>query len=442
MFETFSEDTIYALATGFGKAAVAIIRISGQRSADILAHVCPQAVFPERRAVFTAIRDLSGAILDRGLVLRFPAPRSFTGEDMVEFQITGSRAVVAEVMEMLSSFPRTRPADAGEFARRAFKNGKLDLVEVEGLASVVEAETRAQLDHAMRMADGELSQRSEEVRGLLLRAMAVLESAIDFSDVEDAANFSIAQILPWVKQAHEMLADLMKNSTLSERLREGMTVVIAGPPNVGKSTLLNYLAKRDVAIVSPLPGTTRDSLEVAAVVAGYPVTFVDTAGIRETNDPIEALGIAHSRKWSKRADVILWLSDGHYAPLPEEFADRSILEVRTKADIVEQGFLTPGAIAISAKSGRGIDELILKVAEFAKEYFAGVGHVAFGTERQLRAARDAHSALRQILLEPARAEELIAESLRQAVHAMSRLTGRIEVEEVLGEIFSRLCVGK
>ena len=441
MPEMFPVDTIYALSTGFGRAAIAIVRVSGPRANDILSLVCPEGVFPERRAVFTAIRDSSGQALDRGVVLRFPEPRSFTGEDMVEFQVTGSRAVISGLTALLSSCPGTRPADPGEFARRAFENGKLDLVEVEGLASVVEAETRAQLDHAMRMANGELSQRSEEVRRLLLRAMADLESALDFSDVEDAADFSLKQVLICIEQARDGLVELMANSTVSERLRTGMTVVIAGPPNVGKSTLLNFLAKRVVAIVSPLPGTTRDSLEVAAEVAGYPVTFVDTAGIRETNDPIEALGVALSHNWIRRANLILWLSDRDYAPPPDEFRDRIVFQIRTKADLYDYSSSSTG-IGISTKSGHGIDELILNVADVAREYFMGVGHLALGTERQHAAARDARSALEEILRNPARSEELIAEDLRRAVHAMSRLTGRIEVEEVLSEIFSRLCVGK
>lgn len=441
MREMFPGDTIYALSTGFGKAAIAIVRISGPKANEILRLVCPKTMFPDRHAVFTAIRDSSGQVLDRGVVLRFAAPRSFTGEDMIEFQVTGSRAVISGLTAILSSCPGTRPADPGEFARRAFENGKLDLVEVEGLASVVEAETRAQLDHALRMASGELSQRTEDVRRLLLRATADLESALDFSDVEDAAHVSLEQVLICVERARDALVELTANSAVSERLRTGMTVVIAGPPNVGKSSLLNFLAKRVVAIVSSLPGTTRDSLEVAAEVAGYPVTFVDTAGIRETNDPIETLGIALSHNWVRRANLILWLSDRDYTPPLDEFMDKTVLQIRTKADLYDYSSSSPG-ISISTTSSRGIDELLQNVADVAQEYFAGVGHVALGTERQQVAARDACSALEEILRNPTRSEELIAEDLRRAVHAVSRLTGRIEVEEVLSEIFSRLCVGK
>jgi tRNA modification GTPase len=435
-------DTIYAPSTGVGKAAIAIVRVSGSGSASILRQLCPRIKISERRAVVTPILDANGKVLDRGVVLNFCGPRSFTGEDMIEFQVTGSRAIIQGLLRALADFPFARPAEPGEFARRAFENGKLDLVEVEGLASVIEAETRAQLDHAWRMAAGELSGRCEDVRELLLRATADLEAALDFSDIEDAANLSVVQILPLVRQAHDSLAVLLQHSGVSERLREGMTVVIAGPPNVGKSTLLNHLAKREVALVSSIPGTTRDSLEIVAEIAGYPITFVDTAGIRETTDPIEALGIARSRNWSSRANLVLWLSDNDDSPPEQEISETLVLPVRTKADRPGGSAPTNESISISALTGRGIDELLRRIGNFASNYFAGAGSVALGNERQRAAARDAQSALQEILLWPGRPEELVAEDLRQAAHAMGRLTGRIGVEEVLGQIFSRLCVGK
>lgn len=442
MAKATENDTIYALSTGVGKAAIAIVRVSGPQAAGILRKLCPDFEAAERRAVLTRILAGSGEVLDRGIVLKFVGPRSFTGEDMIEFQVTGGRAIVAGLIRTLATFSETRPADAGEFARRAFENGKLDLVEVEGLTSIVEAETQAQRVHAMRMATGELSSRCEDVRNMLLKATAGLEAALDFSDVEDASDLSIFQALPWVEQAHSVLEEMLKHSGVSERLRDGMTIVIAGPPNVGKSTLLNHLAQRDVAIVSPIPGTTRDSLEFTAEIAGYPVTFVDTAGIRETSDPIEALGIAHTHKRAVFADLILWLTDSDGAPPGPEFADKPILSVRTKADIAGDNPTGNEAISISAKTGFGVDLLISKTAEFAEEYFSGAGSVSLGNERQRAAVRDALSALKKILDDSSRPEELIAEELRQAAHAMGRLTGRIGVEEVLGEIFSRLCVGK
>ena len=381
-------------------------------------------------------------MLDRALVIRFFAPRSYTGEDMVEFQVTGSRAVLSGLLHALALCSQTRPAEAGEFARRAFENGKLDLVEVEGLASVLEAETEAQLRCAMAMASGDLSKRLEAVRELLVRAMSEVEALLDFSDVEDAANSSLNEIFPIIEQAISMLNGLMQHSHVSERLREGMTVVIAGSPNVGKSTLLNHLAKRDVAIVSPIPGTTRDILEVAAEIDGYPVKFIDTAGIRETSDPIEALGVSRALERGAIADLVLWLFDGEVSGLAPEGLKSPVQKVRTKADLAPNTLNDTDAISISAQAGTGIDLLVAKVAEFAREHFAGAESPTLGTERQRVAAREASHALRHILAEPVMPVEMVAENLRFAGAALSRVAGRIGVEEVLDKIFSRLCVGK
>ena len=327
---------------------------------------------------------------------------------------------------MPSLFARKhRPAEAGEFARRAFENGKLDLVEVEGLASVLEAETEAQLRCAMAMASGDLSKRLEAVRELLVRAMSEVESLLDFSDVEDAANSSMNEIFPIVEQAMSMLNGLMQHSHVSERLREGMTVVIAGSPNVGKSTLLNHLAKRDVAIVSPIPGTTRDILEVAAEIDGYPVKFIDTAGIRETSDPIEALGVSRALERGAIADLVLWLFDGEVSGLAPEGLKSPVQKVRTKADLATNTLNDTDAISISAQTGTGIDLLVAKVAEFAREHFAGAESPTLGTERQRVAAREASYALSHILAEPAMPVEVAAENLRFAGAALGRVTGRI-----------------
>jgi len=264
---------------------------------------------------------------------------------------------------------------------------------------------------------------------------------LDFSDIEDASAISLEDVLPSIREAASAIERLLSGSKVSERLRDGMTVVIAGKPNVGKSTLLNYLAKRDVAIVSPFPGTTRDVLEVAAELGGFPVTFVDTAGFRESIDPVEAEGVIRAKERALRADLLLWLSEnGESANLPEETRNWSTWVLRTKADIG-----TPagdGEMAISAKTGQGIDDLVSRIAAFATEHFSGAGSVSVGTERQLYAAEEALSALRNILTQPERQTEIIAEDLRLAVRALGRISGRIEVEEVLEEIFSRLCVGK
>jgi tRNA modification GTPase len=435
-------DTIYAVSTGIGRSAVAIIRISGPQCSAILKRLCPNATLRDREATLATLRDEDSNAIDRALAIRFTTPRSYTGEDMVELQVTGGRAVVSAVLRALARCPRTRPAEAGEFAQRAFANGKLDLVEVEGLASILEAETEAQLRHATAMASGALSRRLENARALLLRATSDVESLLDFSDVEDTANVSLSAALAAITEAKAVLSGVLQHSVVSERLREGLTIVIAGAPNVGKSTLLNHLASREVAIVSPVPGTTRDSLEVAAEIVGYPVTFIDTAGIRQTVDPIESQGISRTLWRGANADLILWLFEGNAPePPPDEFR-RPMQKVRTKIDSSAEQPIDIDAIGISALTGAGVDLLVAKIADFAREHFAGAGNLALGTERQRSAVLEVVAALDRILTKPHLPPEVVAEELRYAAHALGRVTGRFGVEEVLGEIFSRFCVGK
>lgn len=436
-----TSETIYAISTGVGRSAIAIVRVSGPRCSSILSRLCPGIAFPNRVATHTAIRDGNGEILDYGLVINFCGPRSFTGEDIIEFQVTGSRAVLSGLLRTLASLPGTRPAEPGEFARRAFVNGKRDLAEIEGLASLVEAETAAQLRHAMKMASGEVSRQCEQIRGQLLRSMSLVELLLDFSDVEDAADLTLEQVTSSLADTLNSMNSLVAHDDTEARLRDGMTIVIAGPPNAGKSTLLNALARRDVAIVSEIPGTTRDPLEVNTEVAGFPVTFVDTAGLRDTIDPVEAEGIARARKRSASADLTLWLRsssdllDGTPAPTGP------LLLVTTKIDLAPSAPPTEG-IAISALTGEGISILVGEIAEVARNHFSGTGSVILGTQRQRAAAREAAAALRRVLQTPELSIEIVAEELRLAAAAMGRITGRIDVEEVLGDIFTRLCVGK
>ena len=435
------DDTIYAVSTGGAKAAISVIRVSGPMTESVLFQICGRSAFKDRCATLSQIFDERGSLLDRAIIIRFCSPRSFTGEEMVEFQVTGGRAVISGLLRAIRACPGTRPADAGEFAKRAFLKGKLDLSEIEGLVGVVEAETSAQLRFALTMSSGELRRQFENVRTVLLKAVAQVESMLDFSDMEDASEFSLDSVLPIVREAEAALVVLLQGSNLSERLRGGLVVVIAGTPNVGKSTLLNYLAKRDIAIVSPFPGTTRDSLEVSVELGGFPVTFIDTAGIREASDPVEAEGIARAKRRGLSADLVLWLSDERYVPIPNGVSERPTLAVRTKADLFSD-YVDDGRLLVSAKTGRGIDKLLARIIDFARKHFIGIDHVAVGTERQIYAAEAAIAALRCILSDPTLPLEVLAENLRAAVHAISRISGRIEVEEVLGEIFSRLCVGK
>src|SRR5277367_689965 len=303
-------DTIFAPTSGAGRAAIAVLRISGPGCSEALAAIAPGAEFPDRGAVLRTLRHpQSREPLDRALITRFQAPRSFTGEEMAEISVTGGRAVTSAVVLALALVPGLRPAEPGEFAWRAFMNGKVDLSEVEGLADLVEAETEAQRRQAQRIAGGALSRECEAIRTGLLEAMAAVETQIDFTDVEDASDFTLESVRAAAHGALERIDRALATADSAACLRDGFTIVIAGPPNVGKSTLMNALAGRDVAITSPVPGTTRDLIEVFLDLRGYPVILVDTAGVRESHDPIEQEGVARARRRAESADLILWLND-------------------------------------------------------------------------------------------------------------------------------------
>ena len=326
-------DTIFAPASGAGRAAIAVLRISGPLCSAALEAIAPGAEFPDRRAVLVTLRRPgSREPLDRALVTRFHSPRSFTGEEMAEIGVTGGRAVTAAVVKALALIPGLRLAEPGEFAWRAFVNGKIDLSAVEGLADLVEAETEAQRRQAQRIAGGALSRECEAIRASLLDAMAAVEAQIDFSDVEDAEGLTLNSVKRAARAAIERIDRALATAEAAGRLREGFTVVIAGPPNVGKSTLMNALAGREVAITSPIAGTTRDLIEVFLDLRGFPVTLVDTAGIRDDSaDPLEQEGVARARRRAKSADLTLWLDDRAGGEFPSVAGP--ILSVRTKIDL-------------------------------------------------------------------------------------------------------------
>jgi tRNA modification GTPase len=436
-----SRDTIFAPASGAGRAAIAVIRISGPRCAAALVALAPGKAFPDRVATLATLRDpASGETLDRALVVRFVAPRSFTGEEMAELQATGGCATVAGIVAALARLPGLRPAEAGEFAWRAFENGKFDLSEVEGLADLVDAETEAQRLQALRIAGGALSRDAEAIRARIVEAMALIEAQIDFSDVEDSDALSLdeARVIAAAAAARTLAA--LSGAEAGARLREGFTVVIAGPPNVGKSTLMNALARREVSIVSPIPGTTRDLVEASLDLRGFPVTLVDTAGLRESDDPIEREGVARARRRAERADLTLWLSDSATYDAPSFAGGGPVIAVATKADLGQ--WAEAGAIKISAATGQGIEQLLDAIADVAAEQMTGPAPALITLERHRIAYADALAALERAI-DPAQGElELVAEELRLAARALERIAGRIDVEDVLGEIFKRLCVGK
>ncbi len=438
------QDTIFAQASGVGKSAVAVFRLSGPLCPAALAALAPGAVFPDRTAVLRTLKDpVSGATLDRALVVRFEAPRSFTGEDVAELHVTGGRAVPAALARALHSVSGLRLAEPGEFAWRAFMNGKMDLSEAEGLADLVDAETEAQRRQAQRIAGGALRRECDAIRALLLDAMATVEAQLDFSDVEDSADLTSESVRHAARHAVTHIDRALASAQSAEQLRSGFVVVIAGPPNVGKSTLMNAIAGRDVAITSPFAGTTRDAIEVAIDLRGYPVILVDTAGIRETNDPVEQEGVRRARQRAENADLTLWLEDGRQTTATVAIGPTLI--VRTKSDLEgadTSPSTTAAQFAISAKTGVGIDALLDAIADLAVGAMSSGEPPVLTLARHREAFTSARRALEPILTSDAIEVELAAERLRNAAAAMDRVVGRIGVEEVLGQIFSRLCVGK
>ena len=438
-------DTIFALASGAGRAAIAVIRVSGPLAEQALATLTDGRAPPARRASLRALYDpIARERIETALVVLFPGPQSFTGETVVELQVTGGRAVVGAVMAALAAMPELRPAEAGEFAWRAFLNGKLDLSSVEGLADLVEAETAAQRRQALRLAGGELRALADEIRFDLIEAIATVEALIDFSDVEDADALSLVGARGLIERAAVKVRRALAGSDAARRVREGFVVVIAGPPNAGKSTLMNAMAKRDVAIVSPIAGTTRDSIEAFVELDGLPVTFVDTAGLRETEDVIEKEGVRRTQRHLREADMTLWLQGADELTAsemgsPMEKGSKAVL-VRTKADLgVTKGL--SGAIAVSAKTGAGLDALRRMIADEARGGQSAEGSV-IAHERHRAAFADALKALERAMDSGQSEAELIAEDLRLASRALQRIAGRVDVDDVLDSIFARLCVGK
>ena len=435
------KDTICAQASGAGRAAIAVIRISGPATGEILRALCglPAA----RHASLRTIRDpRTETLLDRGLVLWFPAPASFTGEDMAELHVHGGRAVVANVLDAALSIDDVRLAEPGEFAARAFENGKIDLTEVEGLADLINAETDAQARQALAQAGGSLRRLYESWRGKLLRAQALAEAGLDFADEADVAANVTTNVGAIVAELFLQISNHLADRR-GERLRDGFRVVIVGAPNAGKSSLLNALARRDVAIVSEEAGTTRDIIEVHLDLDGLPVILTDTAGLREAGGKVEVEGIRRALARVEAADLVVWLIDAKKpvsAP-PEPLARGRVpfLAVRNKIDLASVG--AAEGISLSAKTGEGIDRLVAELKARAREALvAGAESPAVTRARHRAELEGALAALERS--RTAGPSELKAEELRIAARHLGRLTGNIDVEEVLGAIFSEFCIGK
>jgi tRNA modification GTPase len=462
------EQTIFALSSGRPPTAIAIVRVSGSQSGHIVSTLAAKMPQP-RMATRATLRDRHGEALDDAVVLWFPAPASATGEDVAEFHIHGGRAILAALLNALGSFENTRAAEPGEFTRRAFENGKLDLTEAEGLDDLIHADTEQQRRQALRQLQGLLGDKARSWRQRIIEAAALIEAGIDFSDEGDVPEELMAPALAKIAALRDEIEETLAASARSERLREGLVVAIAGAPNVGKSTLMNALARREVAIVSPHAGTTRDVIEVQLDLDGYPATVIDTAGIRDTDDPVEQEGVRRAKARAADADLVLWLTDSEHEREAAVPAASTVWIVRNKIDLEsgQGGFAACDFVAanrwpnsdgsdgqeslgvdverqfsISAAQGQGIQVLVAEVTEFARAYFGGGEHALIGRQRHRELLRNTAEMLRRSIGAAQLGEELAAEDLRIAAHYLGQLLGRVDVEDLLGVIFREFCVGK
>jgi tRNA modification GTPase len=420
-------ETIYALSSGAPPAAIAIVRISGSR-ADVALEALAGQLPEARRATLVSVRS-GGELLDRAIAIRFPGPDSATGEDLAELHLHGGRAVVASVLGALGGIDGLRQAEPGEFTRRAFENGRIDLAEAEGLADLLASETETQRRSAMAMAGGALSREVEAWRGTLLALAADVEAMLDFSDEGDVASGAETQFAARILALRNDLRAAFLRPP-AERLRDGIRTAIAGPPNAGKSSLLNALVQREAAITSESAGTTRDLIEAPVSIAGIAFLLIDTAGLRAAHDPVESIGIERAESAIAAADIVLWLGDAGDAPA-------GAIRVGAKADL---GQVDDDAdVAVSAVSGQGIGELVQMIIKRARTLIPRSGEAALNARHRMMIGE-----CLEALGEAADTEDMliVAESLRHARAALDRITGRAGVEDMLDALFGRFCVGK
>lgn len=428
-------DTIFAVASGAGRAAVAVMRLSGPATARMLDAMCG-ACPPPRRASLRTLRDDRGAALDRALVLWFPGPRSYTGEDCAELHLHGGLAVIEGLADRLVALG-ARTAEPGEFTRRAFLNDRMDLLQAEAVADLVTAETAAQRQQAIAQLSGGLGRIYQVWADRLLRLLAQQEALIDFPDESLPPETELAMLADIAALQGEIACHL-DDGHRGERVREGLVFAIVGAPNVGKSTLINALAGRDAAIVAPLPGTTRDVLEIRAVFGGVPVTLLDTAGIRATDDEVEAEGVRRARARAAAADLVIEVDDGCGGAVAGDACGRHI-QIASKADL--RAVDGDRQITVSAVTGEGMEPLRHALDRIARDLTAAAGPPALTRARHRAALTDTVTALARAR-DAADMPELRGEDLRQALADLGRITGRITTEDLLGSIFSQFCIGK
>lgn len=440
------KNTIFALATAPAKSGVAIVRISGAGAAPALARLTGVASPIPNLAKYCVIRNpSSGEVIDSGLALYFKAPHSFTGEDVVELHLHGSPAIIREILGALSEIEGLRPAEAGEFTRRAFVNGKMDLLEAEGLADLINAETTAQKTQSLRQMQGEMSGFYEQIRTQTIKCLALLEAYIDFPD-EEIPESVLADYKDTVENLRGVIRAACADHKRGERLRDGLSIVIIGAPNAGKSSLLNILAGRDAAIVSHHAGTTRDVIEVQMDIAGYPVILMDTAGLRDAGDEVEEEGIRRAKARAGEADIKLALFDASELPKMDEettkMLDDTAIVIFSKSDLLLSSIpqFPNSPILLSTKTGEGIDQLLDLLKEKVGEFFSGGANIFITRTRHRALLEEA-----EILLAKAtedKALELACEELRRAALAIGKITGKIALDDVLDVIFSEFCIGK
>ena len=427
-------DTIFAQATATGRAGVSVIRLSGQQAFDIANNFCKLPAVG--RMGLRAFLGSDGALIDHGLVLCFEQGASFTGERVVEFQVHGGLATVAKLLAELSMQDGCRLAEPGEFTRRALENGQLDLNQVEALSDLIDAETEAQRQQAIRVLDGSFGDAGAQWRGKLLRAVALLEASIDFSDEEIPGDLSV-EVVKLVEETCGSIVAILERSTMASKIRTGFTVAIIGAPNVGKSTLLNAIVGRQAAITSSVAGTTRDVIECRVDLQGLAVSFFDTAGLRDSEDEIENLGISKAYEMASAADIRVFLVEEEGGVLPIACRDEDIVCLN-KADERQ-----PGAAAVSGKTGEGVSELLRQISE--RLMVKTPQDVVAIRERQITGLRAAETSLERVL-ELLRADplpfELASQELYFALSELDFVFGRIDIESVLDEIFSSFCLGK
>ncbi|MBO6561694.1 MAG: tRNA uridine-5-carboxymethylaminomethyl(34) synthesis GTPase MnmE [Nisaea sp.] len=445
------DDTIYALASAAGRAGVAVFRVSGPGAFDGLQRLTGLVGIEPRYAVRATVRD-GDEIVDDGLVLAFAAPASFTGEDIVEYQLHGGRAVETAMLRVLGQQPGYRIAEPGEFSRRAVLNGKMDLTAAEGIADLVDAETDAQRVQARRQSRGALGALYADWRAQIVKILAYIEALVDFPD-EDLPEEVWQQIRGQMDALETGIAAHLDDGGRGERLRDGLRMAIVGPPNAGKSSLLNWLSRRDAAIVSDVAGTTRDVIEVHLDIKGFPVLVADTAGLRESMDSVETEGIRRARAWAASADLVLDLRDAAEEALPAETGEgRERILVATKADqlsVEARTQLPADRIAISVKTGEGLDALLSRIGEVAAELMDIGEAPALTRARHREGLSECLEHLRRaaaLAAFEAGEEEveygLVAEDLRLAARALGRVTGAVDIEEILDLVFSEFCIGK